>query len=1211
MKSTKLWSVLLAAVLLCACALGVLFTSAGAAQQTVTLYVDAAGNDSTGNGSKSAPYATVEAALADLAGRTWNGDDSALIMLNGSIATKSSSESVLFGQKTIFTKENTKLPITIKGDSKTSDILTVSSKKVACANDYTFDTLTLPVEQNANAVFAGSGNIALNNVAFTTGTLKAKTPLFFGDTFTADVFEGWTSERIAKIKSQNERSNIATSVSFGTGSDVWHDAGACPGSSIGQTASWANASSTTIMPTDTEVSVILDGASIPKLAACYYNGAHKVALLRVIINSGVTDVIAADGNMSGTTTTIKSDVSLEMYGGSYKSGRTAVIRACYNDVFEGDVTILMEGGEMEYLQIGYSDPIIKGDAILKVGGTAKVKNTATGAWNKVEGKIENYVYGNCEIKNFRGLMYNQSVTTDKVVNNVSGGKITLFTGTSYQNCTVGTIINNISGGTIDQFYGGCISSGSKCTTLENNISGSAKITLFYGAYKGQFTTVTNNMKGGTITGTEEPVTSDKTATKLFYGTNQATVGTLNNNFSGTNFKNVLCAYYGTVTNVNNTVSASSLAKFYGTYYTTATNVKNTISGGSISGEYNGTYNSSVSKVETIVSGGTMSGNFYSQWAQKKTVGSVENTITGGTFSGTNTILGGYGGSIGSVTNTISGDATFSGSYLYFGAGSSYWPSVVGSVTNTVRGGTFTAGVRGGGAASTVTGDIINNIESGSFYTFFGGNENNYYHASNMLGMTDKDPTTSPYYCKSVQGTIKNTFGKEGSANGPSFTGSVICGDIAFNREPAENGYGAIENVVYAITAERDFCGGAQNNKGLATAIFTEIYGGTFARNVFAAEEDTACSSVSMNVTSTQNASLAFYGNVEGCNVFDSTATPVIIGKSTCINAQTVIGSVKLHQTEGWLSNEYFFAPLGTAFSITAEDGIFGAYETVETDKIVLRGADMTKIQGATLILDDRLNVRVLFNPEEMESYGDLFTFAASLNGTKLTVEAEEYSYNGTTYDSYVIKGLTLAQFTDTIEISGNTFADIAFSVVSLAETGADNSAAGSAAEKLFQSIANLGTYVNDSQANLKYALTADDVPAHETNASRTEGVTDVVLSTKTLIMSNAIGIRFAGVGTVDANTVKVTVNGIDVTRFCVFATTENSFTLDLYVNASMLTSPLQVKITNIPAESADEIVYLEYTERMDAFAKSVWNAGHESAKHALIFIQAVDAYKNA
>ena len=304
MRNTKLWSVLLVCVLLCACVLGVLFTGASAGGTAVTLYVDAAGNDATGDGSQAAPYASVEAALADLQSRTWAGGDRAIINLNGSVATLSSTESVLFGQKTIFTQENTKLPITIKGDNKTSDILTISSQKVACANDYTFDTITLPVEQNGNSFYAGSGNISLNNVAFTTGSLTLKTPFFFGDTFTATVFEGWTDDRIAKIKSQNERGNIATSVSFGTGSDVWHSTSALPGSAIGQTSSWENADSTSIVPTDTEVAVILDGASIPKLAACYYNGAHKVALLRVVINSGVTDVIAADGNNSSTTTTI-------------------------------------------------------------------------------------------------------------------------------------------------------------------------------------------------------------------------------------------------------------------------------------------------------------------------------------------------------------------------------------------------------------------------------------------------------------------------------------------------------------------------------------------------------------------------------------------------------------------------------------------------------------------------------------------------------------------------------------------------------------------------------------------------------------------------------------------------------------------------------------------------------------------------------------------
>ena len=56
MRNTKLWSVLLAAVLLCACVVGVLFTGAQAEGKAYTWYVDNVGTATDS-------YKTIDAAM--------------------------------------------------------------------------------------------------------------------------------------------------------------------------------------------------------------------------------------------------------------------------------------------------------------------------------------------------------------------------------------------------------------------------------------------------------------------------------------------------------------------------------------------------------------------------------------------------------------------------------------------------------------------------------------------------------------------------------------------------------------------------------------------------------------------------------------------------------------------------------------------------------------------------------------------------------------------------------------------------------------------------------------------------------------------------------------------------------------------------------------------------------------------------------------------
>ncbi|MBR7164940.1 MAG: hypothetical protein IKD18_01545, partial [Clostridia bacterium] len=108
MRNAKLWSVLLAAVLLCACVVGVMFTSASADGAEIygvnyTEGIDAAKQFT----SIEEVFAHVEAIVA--AGN-WPAGKSLEIRFTGTLTAKKGTSELLFGQKTIFTATDTKLP---------------------------------------------------------------------------------------------------------------------------------------------------------------------------------------------------------------------------------------------------------------------------------------------------------------------------------------------------------------------------------------------------------------------------------------------------------------------------------------------------------------------------------------------------------------------------------------------------------------------------------------------------------------------------------------------------------------------------------------------------------------------------------------------------------------------------------------------------------------------------------------------------------------------------------------------------------------------------------------------------------------------------------------------------------------------------------------------------------------------------------------------
>ena len=113
-------------------------------------------------------------------------------------------------------------------------------------------------------------------------------------------------------------------------------------------------------------------------------------------------------------------------------------------------------------------------------------------------------------------------------------------------------------------------------------------------------------------------------------------------------------------------------------------------------------------------------------------------------------------------------------------------------------------------------------------------------------------------------------------------------------------------------------------------------------------------------------------------------------------------------------------------------------------------------------------------------------------------------------------------------------------------------------------------------------------------------------------MGNAVGIRIYDSSQVDVTdgffTIKV--NGTDVTDLAVITAGENNaYTIDLYVNAKSMSTPLNIVIT----EKSTNKVCLNLTDRVDAIAAAypTSSENYNAVQQLLVYIQAAVDYARA
>ena len=686
MKHTKLWSVLLAAVLICACAVGTLLLGADAADARILNVTGTSGAET---------FATVEAALAEAESLAEAGeltDAGVKIVVSANQEASVDANGILFGQKTIWLdkSQGKKLPITIEG-STTSVSLTMPAGNIACANDYTFVGMEVGIGKQKGTTtdqtlfYAGSGNVVFERVNF-----GGKYGKFFADNFTRAAYEGWPLDYSAMV---NEKGLLESSMTFGENSEFSYDATNYIGA-VGWTGSNNPLSSITAKITDAQIETAKTGAAafefqaatgvgeVPDIkpvntravmiidtkptateisdkSRCVYYptvraGLSPVAEAELKVYSGVIDRLRADQSSGSSFETFVGDSYLSVYGGTFTCGDHCVrgLNAC-NLV-----------GSF-YVYVTELDKNVKTQAVGETGG---LQVTANGP----------RVTENCTLT-------------------IEGGSLKdIYGGTADKK-----VINVVKGGTVKKFFGSrCNASGT--TEVENYVVGGTFTGNYFGAYVGQawpadLKSITNKISGGTFQGGIYPSSDSPSYTTLDYISNE---------------------YLANQPDLGDTDGVGPVVNgvVFGTYLKDCGKIYNLVEAGTFNGKnadgitvFLASHDNHTGGIENVINGGTFKAYVFaggqsastkisntkgSLGADGKLLPAVKTTINGGTFHG---FWGAYGSVSGEVLTTVNGgdfypyqnnyeNPDFANSFA--GGTRSTSSTTMPNITNVINGGVF-------------------------------------------------------------------------------------------------------------------------------------------------------------------------------------------------------------------------------------------------------------------------------------------------------------------------------------------------------------------------------------------------------------------------------------------------------------------------------------------------------------------------------------------
>lgn len=1132
MRNAKLWSLLLAVVLLCGVALGVLYIGADAAG-TLELSVGGAGE-----------FATVEAALDSVAEADLSAYESITVKVNGNV-TETTSGVLLFGQKTIWKETGVMMPIIIMGDGSLTFPQGTSSsrRKFASANDITFKDMDLPISSLYTYFFAGNGKLTLDGCDIGTGANFR----FAADNFTADVYGDWDEADYHAMKDKDGHIKSVATIKNGS---VTTNEGTTEKRILAATASnvdyEATIGSVKISANNTKAELVLDNVdtAYPNARSGNNPVAETVLTLK---NCDVTSYRVA-GHESNSKT-FSGDITVQIIGGTY-SGLGRLLNGCSISADtaadkapgagNGDVTVFIDGAK----------PI----SSFKTSGSNFIQ--ATWSTVSIAGDL-NVTWKNLEFSRSYVAHNSNAVTVKGDYNLTIDG---LETGAIYGQFAeiVGDVTQNV-----------------KNLTISKNNQSSALKLLDCPKFGGN---ITNNFTDCTI--------GYSSGEFYFYaGSSKATTG---------------------VKNITNTLKNVDF---------TTTNI--TFIGGNNSGAVSGDITNDVDANCTF-SSGFIGGNYNGAVG-----GDITNTIRGGVFKqcrvGTNkkahaAYTGGIytsGNITGKITNHIMGgtfDRCDQGYSAFMGAHQNTAHTIGGGIESVIDGGEFAgyvyAGTRGQPVISnSVEGEpaIKTTVNDGVFHGF-----------GIIRGRVQGDVVT----------VINGGTFKPYSETEPIVF--ISGGNSESNEHLSGNNVATINGGIFEGNVVNGFANLDENDELLlpGKASLT-ICGGTFMGDIFAASYDTFGKiayeehELIFDLTKATADGFSVFGAVgysaEAANgspagvptvkvIAPEAGTEITIGKDTDIYATSTVGALRFHQTEGWDGHDYYFTETQDStfkMTVSEESGVYGIYTIYGN---CLQGG--FELEAATLILEERVGIRVLLDPDKVAIYRDNFSYSVAMLGEEPFMQGTELEKwidpaSGKTYDSFVIYGIGLGDFDQDFVIAVSGAQKMNLSVSSLAEKASavwtgDWKAVADAISNL-TTVYTSATGVHDEEALPLLEVVQDLV------ATRDENV--VTAASVSLLMRDAVGIELnvtLAEGYTSALTVKV--NGQLI---------ENALTLDgqtatvtLLFDAAYMSDAFILEIAD--ASGASIFSLTTSIEKLAGdLAANAENPAQENAQALLYYIQKV------
>ncbi|MBQ3074631.1 MAG: hypothetical protein IJC26_01060, partial [Clostridia bacterium] len=616
---------------------------------------------------KGGDYPTVESALAAVETMAANGDlnkSGVKLILSGE-HTAAAEGSILFGQKTIFLPDGTKLPIVITGGT-----LYMPEGNVACANDYTFDNITIPFDDVKTQLYAGTGNVTLKNVTLDLNGTEEYKSYFYADNFTANAFEGWTEQALALC----EKDGLFTSsLTLGEGFHYVSSVNTCI--AVGSSTDFsAKVGSKTLSADDTRAELIVNGATLKNVLARKGSAPVGNSVLHLVSGS----IYHLHGTAPASAAEYTGDVTVLAEGGRLNH----FIRILQKTTLNGNLSVTLKNvnllenedkDDARMIEIGFSDTSVLGNVTVTMENVKADRYYGSMAGKtKIVGGDLSMTAKNCEFTRFIRSGFGQSTICGNVENTLENvlvgpeflgldecsvlGKASDYTGSS---SSVGNLTNRLKNVTFatpnaetNTYLGsklttGCAVAGNITNELEN-VTTQGKLSLYLANYAGTTAgNITNTVKsgsynhyvyGGPYKGTVKGILKNNVEggiyfQEVFLGGYACTIsGKIENHISGGEF-NTLYLYCGprggNVTNtaklpygIENYFTGGSFVGVWGgggntTTSTLTANIYNEISDGFF-GVYNttGKINSFAgstrngahnANVDTLIRGGTFEG----------------------------------------------------------------------------------------------------------------------------------------------------------------------------------------------------------------------------------------------------------------------------------------------------------------------------------------------------------------------------------------------------------------------------------------------------------------------------------------------------------------------------------------------------------------------------------------------------------------------------